>query len=93
MSGQVALSDAALPRVLVVDDTRTHEVFDVIGLVDDVVRARSAFLFEIGEQLRVRVVSDGSVFEATARVRAHVGPDDARITELELVERSEPRKA
>jgi hypothetical protein len=92
MSGQAALSDATLPRVLVVDDTRTHEVFEVLGLSDDVIRVRTAFLFEIGEQLRVRVVSDGSAFEATARVRAHVGPDDARITELELVERSEPKK-
>ena len=69
------------------------DVFEVIAVVGDVVRARSPFLFEIGEHLRVRVEHDGTVFEAVARVRAHLGQDDARITELDLVDRSEPRTA
>jgi hypothetical protein len=31
------------------------------------------------------------VSDATARVRAHTGPDSARITELEISDRSPPR--
>lgn len=90
MSIRAALSEAASPRVLVLDDDRSHDVFDVLGSVDgegSVVRVRSPFLFEIGEELAVRIEQDGVVSEAIARVRAHVGPDDARITELELSER------
>jgi hypothetical protein len=71
-------------RVLLVDDGRTHDVFDVISIVDDVVRARSPYLFEVGEELTVRLEQDGKVSNATARVRAHVGPDEAKITELEI---------
>jgi len=89
MSGRAALSNAAVPRVLVLDNDQSHEVFDVVELVDGVIRARSPFLFEIGEELRVRVEQADGAFEATARVRAHTGPDDARVTELELSDRSD----
>jgi hypothetical protein len=95
MSSQPALSEASSPRVLVLDDERPHDVFDVLGSIDgegSIFRVRSPFLFEIGEELTVRIEHDGSVSEAVARVRAHVGPDEARITELEISERSEPRR-
>jgi hypothetical protein len=93
MSGQPARSsDAASPRLLVLDgeapDEVPHEVFDVLGISDNIIRVRSAFLFEVGEELRVRIELDGSTTEATARVRGHVGPHDARITELEITDRS-----
>ena len=95
MSSQAAKSEAALPRVLVLlDDDTPRDVFDVLGALDgdvSIVRVRSPFLFEIGEELAVRIEHDGVVSDATARVRAHVGPDDARITELEISDRSEPR--
>jgi hypothetical protein len=39
----------------------------------------------------VRIVHDGRISEATARVRAHTGPDEERITELEIFDRSAPR--
>ncbi|HEX8115071.1 MAG TPA: hypothetical protein VF516_45395 [Kofleriaceae bacterium] len=92
MSGRPApSSEASPPRVLVVDGGGDHEVFEVVAAVGDVIRARSAFLFEIGEVLSVRIVHDGRVSDATARVRAHTGPDEARITELEISERSAPR--
>ena len=68
-----------------------HEVFEVVAAVGDVIRSRSAFLFELGEELTVRIVHDGRISEATARVRAHVGPDEDRITELEIFDRSAPR--
>lgn len=68
----------------VLDDDKPYELFDVVEIVDGLARVRSPFLFEIGEELHVRVEHDGQVFEAQARVRAHVGPDETPITELVL---------
>jgi len=91
MSGRPALSEgASSPRFLVLDGATPHEVFDVLGVTGNLVRVRSAFLFEVGEELQVRIEQDGSVSDATARVRGHIGPEDARITELEISERSPP---
>jgi hypothetical protein len=87
MSGRHALSsDAALPRLLVqaAGSDDGFDVFDVVAASGDVLQVRSAFLFEVGEQLRVRLLRDGAVATAIARIRAHIGPDDARITVLEL---------
>jgi hypothetical protein len=96
MSGQPAPSGStvgnAAPRVLLVEDGKTCDVFDVIDLTDGVVRARSPYLFEIGEELRVRVEREGTVRDATARVLRHTGSDDDRVTELELADQSEPRR-
>ena len=77
---------AGVSRVLVLDADTAHDVFELVGMTDGVVRARSPFQFEIGEELRVRIEQDGKTTEALARVRAHVGPVDARITELEILE-------
>ncbi len=76
MSGGVAL--------LVVDGDQAHDVFEVLGITDGIARVRSPLMFEIGEELAVRVEQDGSSTEMIARVRAHVGPIDGRVTELEL---------
>jgi hypothetical protein len=85
MSGGAAIESAsASPRVLVVDGDAAHDVFEVLNISDGVARVRSPLLVEIGEELGVRVEQDGKVTEMTARVRAHIGPADARITELEL---------
>lgn len=76
----------------VLDDGKTYDLFDVLEIVDDVARVRSPFLFEIGEELAIRVEREGQVFEAQARVRAHVGPPEMRITELELSDQTAPRR-
>jgi hypothetical protein len=73
------------------DPGDAFDVFEVVGVSGDVVQVRSAFLFEVGEQLRLRIEHGGAVSDALARVRGHIGPDDGRITELEISERSEPR--
>jgi len=73
-------------RVLVIDGDRAHDVFDVLGIADGIARVRSPLLFEIGEELSVRIEQDGTVTELTVRVRSHLGPADARITELELLD-------
>ncbi|HEU4731714.1 MAG TPA: hypothetical protein VFT22_27650 [Kofleriaceae bacterium] len=89
MSGQPARSgEAAPPRLVVLDGEVPHEVFDVLGVSDGVIRVRTAFLFEVGEELRVRLEQDGNTADTTARVRGHVGPEDAQITELELADRA-----
>jgi hypothetical protein len=75
----------AVPRVVVIEGDSIHDVLDVVDVVDGVVRARTAFLFEVGEELAVRIENDGTASDAIARVRAHVGDGDARVTELELV--------
>jgi hypothetical protein len=92
MSSPAVQSDASAPRVLVLDADKPHDVFDVLAATDDLVRVRSPYLFEIGEALTLRIEHDGQVVQAVAVVRAHVGPDDARVTELEITERSEPRR-
>lgn len=76
--------EAMSPRVLVLENGTWHDVFDVLELTGQLVRARSPFLFEIGEELKVRIERDDAATETTARVRAHAGPDDDRVTELEL---------
>jgi len=94
MSGRPARSsEASPPRVVVVDGDARHEVFDVLDFSDGVLRARSAFLFEIGEELRVRIERGGGadICVAVARVRGHSGPDDARVTELEISDPTPPR--
>jgi hypothetical protein len=68
----------------VLDGGRPYELFDVLEIVDGVARVRTPFLFEIGEEMDVRVEHKGETFEATIRVKAHVGPPEMRITELEL---------
>jgi hypothetical protein len=93
MSGRPALSsDASLPRLLVrgASDDEVFDVFDVVAASGDILQVRSAFQFEVGEQLRVRIERDGAATSAVARVRGHRGPDDARVTELEIAVRTDP---
>ena len=68
-------------RVLLVDEGQTHDVFEVVDSTDTVVRARSPYLFEVGEELRLRIERDGKdAVETTARVLAHKDG----VSELEL---------
>jgi hypothetical protein len=75
--------------MLLVQGGQTHDVLELVELAGDVARVRTAFLFELGEELRVRFQQDGKWFEAPAWVRAHVPRGDDKLTELELGERSE----
>jgi len=74
-------------RILVLDPGpggEAHDVLEVLELTEAHARVRSPLLFEVGEELAVRIERDATVVETTARVRAHGGPPDARTTELEL---------
>ena len=76
-----------MSRVLLLDADKTHDVFDVVEVTDAALRVRTAFLYEIGEEMRVRVEQNGKASEVLARVRAHTGSGDDKITELEMIER------
>ena len=86
MSGQPAA--VATARVLLVDAGQAVDVFELVELTEGLVRVRTAFLFELGEELQLRIERDGSAVDVPAQVRAHVGTDADRVTELELGERS-----
>jgi hypothetical protein len=73
-----------MARVLLVDAGLTHDVFEVVEVGDALVRVRTAFLFELGEEMKVRIEHDGATFEAVARVLAHTGNGGDKVTELEL---------
>ena len=79
-------------RVLLLEDGKICDVFETVEVADSRVRVRSPFLFEIGEQLAIRIERDGAAQEATARVRGHAGDGDDKITELELADLGEPRR-
>jgi hypothetical protein len=96
MSGRPAVHGEASPlRVLVASraagaatsaGAAEYAVFDVLERSGNVIRVRSPFLFELGEELTVRIEQDGRAEDARVRVRAHTGPADARITELEIAD-------
>ncbi len=73
-----------MARVLLLDNGMPHDIFEVVEVTGGVIKARSPYLFEIGEELKLRIENGESVREAVARVRAHVGTDD-KITELEIL--------
>ena len=85
MSGQPAANGGGLPRVWLLDGGEPHDVFEVVEASDGLLRARSPFLFEIGEEVQLRIEQGGATREISARVRGHVGAAD-KITELELEE-------
>ncbi|MDB4954621.1 MAG: hypothetical protein JWO36_2190 [Myxococcales bacterium] len=88
MSGEPAASGAGVPRVTLIDDGKSHDVFEVLAVTESLVRMRSAFLFEVGEEINVRIERDGRVSELGARVRAHVTDPGGQITELELFDQA-----
>src|SRR6185503_10476522 len=62
-----------MARVLLLDNGTPHDIFEVVEVSQGLIRARSPFLFEIGEELELRIEDGDKVTDATARVRAHVG--------------------
>ncbi len=85
------LNMLAPPRVVVIEGGQAHDVLEVIEHANNLIRARTSFLFEVGEELSVRIEVDGQVTVAVARVRGHVGDGDGHNTELELADVGEPR--
>jgi hypothetical protein len=69
-------------RVLLLEAGSARDVFEVVVIEDSLVRVRSAFLFEIGEELKLSIERDGKAIEAQARVRGHATDG---VTELEVL--------
>jgi len=65
-------------RLVLVDGTTDIDVFEVVEVGDPIIAARSAFLFEVGEELRVRL----DARETSVRVVGHRADG---VTELEVV--------
>ena len=86
MSGEAA-AIVARPgsRVEVLDGDRALDIFDVQSVDTDIIRVKTSLLFEIGEELSLRLADGDSTRDVFVRVRAHVGPSDARVTELEIL--------
>ena len=76
-----AKAHAPAPRVVVVEGDELADVFEVVSLVDLVIRVRAPYRFERGEELALKIEQGGVTREATAKVRAHTADG---ITELEL---------
>lgn len=68
-------------RVLLIEAGSSHDVFEVVAVEDGLVRVRTAYLFEIGEELKLSIEQDGKTTEAQARILKHVADG---ITELEV---------
>jgi hypothetical protein len=83
--GQAPWYGKRVSRVLLLDADKPVDVFELVELADGIVRVRTAYLFEVGEQLTVRIEREGTSADLQARVRAHTGTGDNRLTELELI--------
>ena len=68
--------------MLLVDGGTPRDVFELVELGDPIVWARSPFLFEVGEELKLRIERDGTAREVSVRVRGHRKDG---VTELEIV--------
>ena len=77
-----------MAAVQIVEGGQAHDVFDVVELTDTLARVRTAFLFDLGEDMTLRIERDGQTVDIPARVRAHVGTGPDKITELELGEQA-----
>ncbi len=75
--------------MLLVEAGEPSDIFDVVELTETTLLARSPFLFEIGEELKLRIERAGSISDATARIKNHRADG---VSELELLDQSEPRR-
>lgn len=73
-------------RVLLVEGGAAHDVFDVVERTPGLVRVQTPYLFEVGEELKLRLEDAGTSTDLVARVRGHVKTGDTTVTELELAE-------
>ena len=59
-----------------------RDVFEVVAVDEAVVRVRTEFLFEVGEELNLAIERDDARSEVLVRVRAHTRDGE---TELEVM--------
>lgn len=82
----MAPSTSPPPRVAVLgEDGSAYEVFEVVSYDAERLEVRGSLLFEVGEQLRLRIEQDGAVTQVDARVEAHDRSGDVVVTALAMV--------
>ena len=69
-------------RVLLMEAGSARDVFEVVAVDEAVVRVRTEFLFEVGEELNLAIERDDARSEVLVRVRAHTRDGE---TELEVM--------
>jgi hypothetical protein len=57
------------------DAGASYDVFDLVSFDDKRVVVRGSLLFEVGEQLHLRIDRAGEVTEVRGRVEQHVAPN------------------
>ncbi len=74
------------PRAFVLDDSSAQgaELFTIEELSGDTVAVRCAYLFDIGEELKLRIEKGNDRFEAKARVIRVIEYRPQYLMELEL---------
>ena len=63
----------------------SYDVFEVVSFDDGKLTVRGPLLFEVGEQLRLKLERDGTVKEVAARVEAHAITGDDVVTRIAVV--------
>jgi hypothetical protein len=64
----------------------TYEPFEVVTFEGAKLVVRGPLLFEVGENLRLKVERDGNVSEVKVRISAHAGSGEDVLTELTVLE-------
>ena len=74
------------PRVTLLSNGTTYDVFDVVSYEGNKLVVRGTLLFEIGETLRLKVERDGNISELMVRIDAHSGAGEEVQTSITVVE-------
>jgi hypothetical protein len=63
----------------------SYDVFEVVSFDERQLMVRGPLLFEVGEQLRLKLERDGTVQEVAARVEAHAIDGADVVTRIAVV--------
>jgi hypothetical protein len=84
---------ASSPQIaLVAPDGQLLDAFDVVALTEHSLRIRTAWRFELGEELTIRVTSSTGVTDVRAKVARHTRQGDDVITAIDLLEQQPIRR-
>lgn len=87
------MSASATPQIhLVAEGGDLLDVFDVVALTEHSLRIRTAWRFEVGEELTLRMTSGGAITDVRARVARHTRTGDDVVSVLDLLEQQPVRR-
>ena len=83
----------SLPQIdLVAPDGQLLDALDVVALTEHNLRIKTAWRFEIGEELTLRFTSGTGVTDVRARVARHTRQGDDVVTAIDLLEQQPIRR-